>query len=126
MATPRKRWNTSAWQDQQAIDTFYSRQTAELLLALKNTPEGGGSLLDNTLVVYWNNASDGNSHGVKDMPILLFGGKFLNLQGGRYLQFQNRYMSDLWVQTAQAWGYSALTQYGASRWNQGPLPGLYG
>ena len=56
----------------------------------------------------------------------LFGGKFLKLRGGRYLQFEDRYMSDLWVQIAQAWGYSALTQFGASRWNRGPLPGLFG
>jgi hypothetical protein len=112
--------------DHQAIEIFFSQQTAQLLLALKNTPEGTGSVLDNTLVVYWNNESDGNSHSATDMPILLFGGKFLKLQGGRFLQFQNRYMSDLWVQIAQAWGYSALTQYGAARWNQGPMSELFG
>jgi hypothetical protein len=118
--------DTSATQSLQAIDTFYSQQTANLLMALKSIPEGNGSVLDNTLVVYWNNCSDAVNHGSTDMPVLLFGGKFLKLQGGRFLPFQNRYMSDLWVQTAQAWGYSALTQYGAARWNQGPMPGVYG
>ncbi len=110
----------------QAIDTFYSQQTAQLLLALKNTPEGAGSVLDNTLVVYYNNEAESLGHTTKDMPILLFGGKFLKVNGGQYLQFTNRYMSDLWVQTAKAWGYSALSSYGASRWNQGPMPGIYG
>ncbi len=109
-----------------AIETFYAQQTAWLLLALKNTPEGNGSVLDNTLVVYWNNESVGNGHGNTDMPVLLFGGRFLGLQGGSYLNFQGRFMSDLWVETAHAFGFTALQQYGAERWNKGPMPGIYG
>ncbi len=44
-------------------------------------------------------------------------------------QFTNvaaRTMSDFWVQTAQAWGDSEMTSYGAPMWNKGPMPGLYG
>jgi hypothetical protein len=104
--------------------------TAKLLLDMKNTPDGAGpgSLLDNTLVVFWNECSDGNSHGTADMPVLVFGGKFLKLQGGKFLDFgkNGRYMSDFWVQTAQAWGYTQLTTYGDAMWNKGPMPGLYG
>lgn len=100
--------------------------TASLLLDMKDTPDGAGSLLDNTLVVYWNNCSIGNSHDTVDIPVLLFGGKFMNLQGGSYLQFPHRYMSDFWVATAQRWGYQEMTSYGAPMWNTGPMPGIYG
>ncbi len=115
---------------QYIIDKVYCDITAKLLVDMKNTPDGvgPGSLLDNTLVVFWNEVSDGNSHDIADMPVLVFGGKFLKLQAGKYLQFGKnaRYMSDFWVQTAQAWGFSQLTTYGDSMWNKGLMPGIYG
>ncbi len=82
---------------QYIIDKFYCDMTAKLLVDMKNTPDGAGpgSLLDNTLVVLWNECSDGAGHGTGDMPVLVFGGKFLNLQGGKFLDFgkNGRYMS---------------------------------
>jgi hypothetical protein len=128
---------------QQATEKFFCDTTASLLLDLKNTPDGTGpgSLLDNTLVVFWNECSVGNTHSMIDMPILAFGGKFLNLQGGKYLQYgqpgrndgnfwrnypDNRTMADFWVATAQAWGYSQMKAYGDAMWNKGPMTGLYG
>jgi hypothetical protein len=115
---------------QYIIDKVYCDITAKLLLDMKNTPDGIGSdtLLDNTLVIFWNECSDGNSHDTADMPVLLFGGKFLKLQAGQYLQFGKnaRYMSDFWVETAKAWGIAGLTSYGDPMWNKGPMPGIYG
>lgn len=130
---------------QYIIDKWYCDRTAELLAELAATPDiGGGTLLDNTLVVFWSEVSDGNAHGIIDMPVLLFGGKFLKLKGGSYLQLGDAannskfsptgkystgpkpYMSDFWVTTAQAWGYEALTAYGDPAWNTGTISGLYG
>ena len=128
---------------QYIIDKYYCDRTAELLAEMAATPDiGGGSLLDNTLVVFWNECSNGNAHGAVDMPLVAFGGKFLKLKGGSYLQFGSGqagqvpngnysvpkppYMSDFWVTTAQAWGYSALTTYGDPSWNTGMLSGVYG
>jgi Protein of unknown function (DUF1552) len=129
---------------QYIIDKYYCDRTAELLAELAATPDlGGGTLLDNTLVVFWSEVSDGNGHGAVDMPVVLFGGKFLKLKGGSFLQLGATangqfspggkyakgpapYMSDLWVTTAQAWGYGALTAYGDPLWNTGPIAGLYG
>jgi hypothetical protein len=127
---------------QYIIDKYVCDRTAELLAEMSATPDiGGGSLLDNTLVVFWNECSNGNVHGAVDMPILLFGGKFLNLKGGSYLQFGGGhpgqvpngsyskpappYVSDLWVTTAQAWGLPMMT-YGDPSWNTGKLSGIYG
>lgn len=117
-------------QAMEEIEKFYSQMTASLLLDMKNTPDvsGSGSLLDNTLVVYWNHFGIGNPSTIDDIPILLFGGKFLNLQGGKFLQFgKNAHtMADFWVETAQAWGYKQMTSYGAPMWNIGRMPGIYG
>jgi Protein of unknown function (DUF1552) len=130
---------------QYIIDKYYCDRTAELLAELAATPDiGGGSLLDNTLVVFWSEVSDGNAHGAIDMPLVLFGGKFLKLKGGSYLQLGNAstnaqfmpngkyakgpapYVSDLWVTTAQAWGDAAMTSYGDAMWNTGLISGVYG
>jgi hypothetical protein len=128
---------------QYIIDKWYCDRTAELLAEMAATPDiGGGSLLDNTLVVFWSEVSDGNAHGAVDMPILLFGGKFLKMKGGSYLQLGDPannskfspggkysagpapYMSDFWVTTAQAWGYD-LPAYGDEQWNTGKINGIY-
>jgi hypothetical protein len=97
---------------------------------MKNTPDGlgTGSLLDNTLVIFWNECSEGNPHDTADMPVLAFGGKFLKLQSGKYLQFGKnaRTMADFWVATAQAFGVKDLTTYGDAMWNKGPMTGVYG
>jgi hypothetical protein len=115
---------------QYIIDKVYCDIVAKLLADMKATPDGvgPGSLLDNTLVIFWNECSAGNPHDTVDMPVLVFGGKFLNLQGGKYVQFGRsaRTMADFWVQTAQAWGYSQMTSYGAAMWNKGAMPGIYG
>jgi len=125
------------------IEKYYADRTAELLAEMSTTPDiGGGTLLDNTLVVYWSENSEGNTHGAVDMPIVLFGGKFLKMKGGSYLQLGTNtgqftpgghyakgpppYMSDFWVTTAQAWGYSAMTSYGDPMWNTGAISGIYG
>jgi hypothetical protein len=124
------------------IDKYFCYMTAKLLEELANTPDGmtGGSLLDNTLVVFWNECSVGNSHDTKNMPVLVFGGKFLNPQAGRFFDFsgktggQGRYMSDFWVQLSKRWadaegvkgtGYEPLSKYGAEQWNTGEMTELF-
>jgi hypothetical protein len=130
-------------QGQFAVDKYHCTMTANLLADLANTPDGmtGGSLLDNTLVVYWNECSVGNTHDWRNMPVLLFGGKFLNLKGGLYHDFSaksggiGRYMSDFWVEVSKRWamaegvmgtGYEPLVKYGADQWNIGDMAELFG
>lgn len=109
---------------QEAADKFYCDTTAKLLLDLKNTPEGGGNMLDNTLVVYFSDVMIGSAHSIEDNPVLLFGGKFLGLQGGSFLQFTGRTFADVWVETFRRLNLNT-TQWGAPDWNRGALPGLY-
>ena len=97
-------------QAQFAIDKYFCSVVAGLLIDMKATTDdlNGGNMLDNTLVVFWNECSVGNPHDTQDMPTLLFGGKFLKLNGGHYFDYgtlnrQGRYMSDFWVQTSKAW-----------------------
>jgi hypothetical protein len=56
-----------------ASTTFIMKQFAVLLQALKDTPEGAGNLLDQCAAMATSDCSNGTTHSVKDMPILLAG-----------------------------------------------------
>jgi hypothetical protein len=53
---------------------------------LKNTPDGDGTLLDHSLVLYGSTLSDGNEHNHDPLPILLVGRASGQIKGGRHLQ----------------------------------------
>jgi hypothetical protein len=44
------------------IDIFHSQLVAYFLEKLRSTPEGDGSLLDHSMIVYGSGISDGNGH----------------------------------------------------------------
>lgn len=56
-----------------AIDKFYATQFAYFLKKLKETPEGEGNLLDNSMIVYGGAIRDGNRHDHHDLPLILAG-----------------------------------------------------
>lgn len=56
-----------------AIDRFYIEQFGYLVAKLKSIPEGEGTLLDHTLLMYGSPLRDGNLHDRGDLPILLAG-----------------------------------------------------
>jgi hypothetical protein len=91
---------------------------------LKNTPDGAGTLLDNTIIVYLNECNVGASHSIENIPLLMFGGKNLGLQRGRYMHFAGRYMNDVWASIATAMGVPSTT-WGDTAFSKGPLPGLF-
>jgi hypothetical protein len=69
------------------INTYHMSLFAEFVNKMKNTPDGDGSLLDHSLLLYGSGISDGDLHNHIDMPILLVGGAAGQLKGGRHLAF---------------------------------------
>ena len=68
------------------IDLFYIQQFAAFLQRLKNTREGEGNLLENSMIVYGGGIADGNRHNHNDLPVLLAGGGGGTLNTGRVIQ----------------------------------------
>jgi hypothetical protein len=69
---------------------------AYFLEKLKNTPDGDGTLLDHSLVLYGSSLSDGNQHNFSPLPIVLAGGASGQVKGGRHLVFpKDTHMSNL-------------------------------
>jgi hypothetical protein len=65
------------------INTYHVEQFGYFLGKLKSTPDGDGSLLDHTLLVYGSGLSDGNRHDHADLPVLVAGGGL----GGRHIRY---------------------------------------
>lgn len=107
------------------VDTFYSKMLAEMIQNMKNTPDGDGSLLDHTLVVYFNECAIGANHTTENMPVLMFGGKNLKLQTGKHLRFGGKYMTDVWSAIGSAMGVP-MTTFGDPAMNKGTVTGLFG
>jgi hypothetical protein len=55
------------------VDAFYTQKFANLVKMLDSIPEGGGTLLDNTATVWFNEMSDGNAHNLNNAPIIQAG-----------------------------------------------------
>jgi hypothetical protein len=74
--------------DQYAVINRYHIKTLTYFLEqLKATPDGDGSLLDHSLILYGSSLSDGNEHNFDPLPIVLLGGASGTLKGGRHLKF---------------------------------------
>jgi hypothetical protein len=68
------------------INQFHIEMLAYFLGKLKATPDGDGTLLDHTMIVYGSGLSDGNRHTHEDLPMLL-AGRGGSLQSGRHLTY---------------------------------------
>ena len=67
------------------INTFHVELFGHFLETLAATPDGDGSLLDHSLVMYCAGLSDSNQHLYYDLPLVMAGGSGGQLKGGRHL-----------------------------------------
>jgi len=86
------------------IDTYYATKFASLVKYLDSIPEGGGTVLDNSVAFWLNELSDGNAHNMNNTPLIQAGsgggyfkqGKIVNLDktsGGTATNFLGRSLS---------------------------------
>jgi hypothetical protein len=68
------------------IDRFYIEQLAYFLKKMKETPDGEGSLLDHSMIVYGGGIADGNRHNHDDLPVILAGKGNGTLKPGRVIE----------------------------------------
>lgn len=71
-----------AMQNLGAFDKFQATCLVRFLEKMANTPDGQGSMLDNTLVFY--GTSNSKTHVNRDYPLLVAGGKNLGVQQGQF------------------------------------------
>jgi hypothetical protein len=69
------------------INAFHVSLFAYFLERLKATPEGNGSLLDHSLLLYGSGIGNPNVHDHTNLPILVAGGAAGGMKGGRHLRY---------------------------------------
>jgi hypothetical protein len=60
---------------------------AHLIEKMRNTPDGDGTLLDHSILVYGAGMGDGDHHTPIDMPVAIVGGGCGKLKGGRHIKY---------------------------------------
>jgi hypothetical protein len=71
------------------INAFHVLLFAKFLEKLKATPDGDGSLLDNTVYLYGSGMGNSSLHDHENLPILVAGGAACGMRGGRHIQYKN-------------------------------------
>jgi len=69
------------------INHLHAQTFAYLLQKLQSTPDGDGTLLDHSMMLYGSSISDGNAHTHDNLPLVLAGGACGQIKGGRHLRF---------------------------------------
>jgi hypothetical protein len=69
------------------INTYHMTLFARLLDKMRRTPDGDGTLLDHSILLWGAGMGDGDHHTPYDLPITLAGGGAGTLEGGRHLRY---------------------------------------
>jgi len=107
------------------INKWYCEQMAYLAKRLAETPEpgGGGSLLDNTLLVWTNELGKGNSHTLDNLPFVLVGNG-LDFKMGRSIKYPKVPHNRLLLSLAHGMGHRIKTFGNPDFCGAGTLPKL--
>jgi hypothetical protein len=82
--------NPDRIKDYSKINRYHVQCLSYFVDKLKNTPDGDGTLLDHSLILYGTNMGDSNQHLHYDVPHILVGGASGQLKGGRHLSFPTK------------------------------------
>ena len=95
-------------------------QLAVVIKRLKDTPEGSGSMLDNSLVFLSSEMGDGSLHLNHPVPVLLAGKAGGQLRTGRTFNANGNNRANLALNIGNLMG-APLTNWGDPAWITGPL-----
>ena len=102
---------------------WYSEQAAYLLNKLNSIPEGTGTMLDNTVVLWVSEFSESNGHNSNKLMWFLMGNAGGYFKTGQVLNCDGRSTNDVHASLCNAFGIADRT-FGNPAYCAGPLPGL--
>lgn len=97
-----------------AINRFHAERFAEVVAALDAVPEGDGTLLDNTTVIWLNELGLGvlNNHGREDVNVVMAGGAAAGFAQGRFHHLGDADYGHFLYTIARQLGDPALARFG--------------
>jgi hypothetical protein len=72
------------------IQTYHMQAFAQFVARLAAMPDGDGSVLDHSLLMYGGNMSNSNAHDHFPLPVLLMGGGRGRVKGNQHLKYPDR------------------------------------
>jgi hypothetical protein len=121
--------NSQMAKDFAKLKRWFMDRFVYLIQKMEKTPDMGGSLLDNTIVVLCSELGDSNRHDHDRVPFVLAGGAGGALKSGRFLNYQKKNSGEnephtkLLVSVANAVGVN-IDSFGFTGKGKGPLSGL--
>ena len=102
------------------INRYHVSTLAYFAEKLRSIPEGDGTLLDHSLIMYGTNMGNSNQHHHFDVPHILVGGAGGKLQGNRHLHYERKTV------TTGNLLLNILDMYGINQAKQGDSTGRLG
>jgi hypothetical protein len=112
----------NAYQNYTTITNWKVEQFGKLVALLKATPDGGGTLLDQTLALFYSDCGIGTGHSCHSMPLLLAGRGGGQVRTGRHIKAASGAPLNRLHLAMLGYAGSAATKFGMD--GDAPLPGL--
>jgi len=110
-----------------AVKRAWMGEVTKIIQLMESTPDGSGSLLDNTLVFHYSELGDLSHNGHIRMPFILMGGKHWGLNTGTTIDYANG--TDSWVSheglLKAILGQSGIPSHDFGRRNEQALTGIF-
>jgi hypothetical protein len=74
------------------INRYHTQLFSQYLAKLRATPDGDGTLLDHTTILYGAGISNSQRHSGDNLPLMLVGGGAGRLKGGRHVKYTDKPM----------------------------------
>jgi hypothetical protein len=72
------------------VQTYHSRVFAQFVQKLADMPDGDGSMLDHSMLLYGSNMADSNAHDHFPLPSAIVGGGCGAIRGNQHLRYPDR------------------------------------
>ena len=108
--------------DKIKVEKWFMEQLASVIAKLKAIPEGEGTMLDNTVVLWINHMGNGGAHNSDRLPFIVAGGRNGGMKLGQYLKVNRAPTNGVYVAACRAMGLQVDT-FGDARYG-GALAGL--
>src|SRR5204862_5915806 len=74
------------------INRYHTELFSKYVAKLRATPDGDGTLLDHTTILYGAGISNSQRHSGDNLPLMLVGGSSGRIKGGRHLKYTDKPM----------------------------------